>query len=182
MNLARLSSARFATIAMLGVAFWTEAVPAATPNEHLAPLAAHVGKIWRGEFTDSTPENPVVDVQRWEWALSGQAIRIQHSINDGAYGGESMLMWDRERERLVYFYFTTAGFYTTGTMVYDDGAFVSYEEVTGSQDGTTAVRSTSIVLDDGRMHTQSEYLQGGEWVPGHEIYYVEDPEAKVVFR
>lgn len=155
---------------------------AAEPNEHLAPLAPYVGKVWRGEFTESTPENPVIDVQSWEWALNGQAIRILHSVNDGAYGGESMILWDRERERLIYFYFTTAGFYTTGTMAYDDGAFVSHEEVTGNTDGTTAVRSTSILLEDGRFHTKAEYLRGGDWVPGHEIVYVEDPTAKVVFR
>lgn len=155
---------------------------AAEPNAHLAPMAPYVGKTWRGEFTESTPENPVVDVQRWEWALNGQAIRIMHSVNDGAYGGESMILWDRERERLIYFYFTTAGFYTTGTMAYDDGAFVSYEEVTGSDDGTTAVRSTSVLLEDGRFHTKAEYQRGDAWVPGHEITYTEDPTAKVVFR
>lgn len=161
-----------------------EAVPASggEPNEHLAPLAPFVGKTWRGEFSTSTEENPVVDVQKWEWAIGGQAIRILHSINDGEYGGETMVLWDRERERLIYFYFTTAGFYTTGTLAERDGAFVSYEEVTGAQDGTTAVRATSVIRDDGTLFTTSEYLRGGEWVPGHEITYVEDPDAEVIFR
>jgi hypothetical protein len=155
---------------------------AAEVHPQLAGLSAFVGKTWRGEFANSTPENPVVDVQHWEWALNGQAIRILHSVNDGAYGGESILMWDRERERLIYFYFTTAGFYTTGTIVHDEGAIVAHEEVTGSLDGVTAVRSTSILLEDGRLHTQAEYLKEGSWVPGHEIKYVEDSTAKVVFR
>lgn len=167
---------------LLAVSLAILEVQAAEPNEHLAPLAPYVGKTWRGEFSESTPENPLVDVQKWEWALNGQAIRILHSVNDGIYGGESMILWDRQSERLIYFYFTTAGFYTTGTMVYDDGAFVSHEEVTGSEDGTTAVRSTSVLLSDGRLHTKAEYQRGNAWVPGHEITYVEDPTAKVVFR
>jgi hypothetical protein len=37
-------------------------------------------------------------------------------------------------------------------------------------------------LEDGRVHLKSEFLQDGEWVPGHVIYYVEAPDAKVVFK
>lgn len=46
-----------------------------------------------------------VDIQRWELALNGQAVRILHSINDGEYGGESLLVWDRDRRSLVFHYF-----------------------------------------------------------------------------
>ncbi len=169
------------TVALLAVLLAPPTAGAVTPNEHLAPLAPFVGKTWRGEFVDSTPEDPRVDVQRWEWALNGQGIRIVHSLNDGEYGGETMVMYDRERERLIYFYFTTAGFYTTGTIVADDGMFVSHEEVVGSTEGVTAVRSTSRILDDGRLESHSEYLKNGEWVPGHGVVYEEDPTAEVVF-
>jgi len=152
----------------------------ATPNENLLPLAPIVGKTWRGEFAESTPEKPMVDVQRWDWALGGQAIKIVHSLNDGAYGGETMIVWDAEKERLIYFYFTTQGFYTTGTMAAEDGFFVSHEEVTGAAGGVTAVRSTSKILPDGRLEGKTEYLRNGEWVPGREVTYVEDPTAEVV--
>ncbi len=168
-------------VALLALLLQPLAAGAAPPNEHLAVLAPFVGKTWRGEFVDSTPENPRVDVQRWEWALNGQGIRIVHSLNDGEYGGETMVMYDRERERLIYFYFTTAGFYTTGTIVADDGMFVSHEEVVGSNEGVTAVRSTSRILDDGRLESHAEYLKNGEWVPGHGVVYEEDPTAEVVF-
>lgn len=157
------------------------AAHAGTVNEHLLPLAPIVGKTWRGEFTNSTPEKPAIDVQRWEWALNGQAIKIVHSLNDGEYGGETMIVWDRERERLIYFYFTTLGFYTTGTIVADDGFFVAHEEVVGGQGGVTAVRSTSRILPDGRLEGSTEMLKNGEWVPGHGVVYTEDPSAEIVF-
>jgi len=35
---------------------------------------------------------------------------------------------------------------------------------------------------DGTMHSKSEYLKEGKWVPGHEVNYKEDPKAEVVFR
>ena len=35
-------------------------------NEHLEILRPLLGKTWRGEFKNSTPEKPVVDIARWE--------------------------------------------------------------------------------------------------------------------
>jgi hypothetical protein len=107
---------------------------------------------------------------------------MTHSINDGIYGGESIIMWDSEKDSLVYYYFTTAGFYTHGTMTIEKGNTHSYEKVTGSQEGITAVKSTSEMLPDGRFHATSQYLKNGEWVPGHEAYYAEAPGEKVVFK
>lgn len=176
-----VSSLVLGLILVIGLDSVPESARAATPNEHLLSLAPLVGKTWRGEFTNSTPERPMVDVQRWEWALGGQAIKIRHSLNEGQYGGETFIVWDRERERLIYFYFTTAGFYTTGTIAADEGNFVTYEEVTGSRDGTTAVRSTSRILPDGRLEGTTEYLRNGEWVHGRGVVYEEAPDARVVF-
>lgn len=151
-------------------------------NEHLKPFLPFVGKTWRGEFANSTPEKPMVDISRWELVLNGQAIRVLHSVNDGIYGGETIVMWDKEKEQLVFFYFTTAGFYTTGTFTLEDGKFVSHEKVTGNQNGVTEVKATGELLPDGRMHSKSQYLQNGQWVDGHEIFYKEDPDAKIRFK
>jgi len=35
-------------------------------SEHLKPLQSYIGKTFKGEFADSTPENPTYDVQYWE--------------------------------------------------------------------------------------------------------------------
>ncbi len=74
------------------------AAPAAELDAHLAPLRPMVGKTWRGVFPKSTPEKPVVDISRFEAALNGQAVRNLHSINDGEYGGESLMIWDKEKQ------------------------------------------------------------------------------------
>ena len=147
---------------------------------HFEPLKPYVGKTWRGTFANSTPERPMVDISRWEWALGGQVIRILHSVNDGRYGGETIIVWDAAKEGLVYFYFTTAGFYTTGTMQIEDGKFTTYEEVKGNQQGITAVKAVGEILPDGRFKSTSQYLKDGEWVEGHEILYEEDPHAEVI--
>jgi hypothetical protein len=150
--------------------------------ENLKLFKPFIGKTWKGEFANSTPEKPVIDVSRWERALNGQAIRILHSVNNGEYGGESIIFLDKQKSSLVFYYFTTAGFFTTGTMKLEDGKMISHEYVTGNQDGITEVKSTSELTADGKLLSKSQYLQKGKWVQGHEVTYVEDPSAQVVFK
>ena len=78
----------------------------ASLDEHLEPLRPFIGRTWKGHFKDSTPEKPQVDIARWERALNGKAVRVLHSINNGVYGGESLVIWDDKKKSLVYYYFT----------------------------------------------------------------------------
>src|SRR5689334_21090812 len=103
--------------------------------EQLEPWRKMLGT-WRGELKGGG-----VDVLQWERALNGQAIRILHSVNDGAYGGEVIVTWDAEKNAVTYHYFTTAGFRTVGTMKFEDGKVKAHETVTGSAGGVTEVRS-----------------------------------------
>jgi len=153
---------------------------AAPLAEPLKPFAPYLGKTWRGEFVNA--KKPTVDIARWERALNGQAIRTLHSINDGVYGGESIIMWDAKKNSLVYWYFTTAGFRTEGTMKYEDGQFIGHETVAGKAGGVTEVKSISKILPDGRLHVKAEYLKDGTWETGRETYYKEAPDAKVIFK
>ncbi len=151
-------------------------------NEHLKPLSPFIGKTWRGKSPKAEPDKPFEDVSRWERALNGQAVRILHSVNEGAYGGETLIVWDRKKESLVFYYFTTDGFYTSGTIKIEDGKMISHEIVTGNENGITEVKSVGTILPDGKLHSKSQYLKNGEWVDGHEFYYDEDPKAIVVFK
>lgn len=162
------------------------AAGSATAQEELAePLKAfkpYIGKTWKGEFANSTPEKPIFDVSRWERALNGQAIRILHSVNNGEYGGETIIFWDKQKASLVFYYFTTAGFFTTGSTKFEDGKMISHEYVTGNQDGVTEVKSIGEFMADGKLLSKSQYLQNGKWVEGHKVTYVEAPEAQVIFK
>jgi len=151
-------------------------------NEHLKPLKPFIGKTWRGKSPNADPDKPFEDISRWERALNGQAVRILHSINEGAYGGETLIVWDRKKESLVFYYFTTEGFYTSGTIKMEDGKMISHEIVTGNENGITEVQSVGTILPDGRLHSKSQYLKNGEWVDGHEFIYEEAPAAKVIFK
>ena len=90
-------------------------------------------------------------------------------------------MWDREKKTLAAFYFTTAGFFTESTFEMKDGKLLSREIVRGNQQGITEVEAVTELLD-GKMHVKSRYLKDGTWVDGHEVTYVEAPEAKVILE
>lgn len=178
-----------ATMKILALAF-TAVVAALTSHaaelpsldEHLEPFRPLLGKTWRGEFKNSKPDKPTIDVARWERALNGKAIRILHSVNNGSYGGESIIRWDKDSKQLVYYYFTTAGFMTSGTMTVVDGKFVGIEKVTGDANGVTEVRSTTELRPDGTMLAKAEYVKDGQVTRGREVLYKEDPKAEVKFK
>ena len=170
------------TLASLTLLTIADAAETGKLNEHLEPFRPFLGKTWRGELKEPGATTVKIDVARWERALNGEAIRTLHSVDDGAYGGESIIIWDATQKKLIYFYFTTAGFRTTGFFLLEGKQFVAEEEVTGSAQGITKVRSISEIREDGAMVNKSEYFKDGKWVPGHERVYREDPRAEVRFR
>ena len=138
--------------------------------EPLRPFAPFLGKTWKGEFANSTAAKPVFDVARWERALNGKAVRVLHSVNDGAYGGETIIAWDANKKCVAYWYFTTAGFRTEGTMKHDDGHWTAHEIIAGAASGIPEVKSVSRILPDGRLHVKAEYLKDGKWGVGREVH------------
>lgn len=149
-------------------------VSAADPvlDEHLRPFAPLLGKTWRGEFKTSTPEKPLFDTMRWEVALKGKAIRTRHAVNDGIYGGETLILWDPAKKQIVSYYFTTAGFRTEATFEIKDGKFHSTELVHGLPGGVTEVSAISELKDD-KFHVKSRRKVNDVWVDGHEVTYRE---------
>jgi hypothetical protein len=152
-----------------------------TLDPHLEALRPLLGKTWKGVFEGSKPEKPTIDVARWERALNGRAVRLLHSVNQGAYGGETLFVWNEKSKTIEYFYFTTAGYMTTGTLETKNGRIETHETVKGDAGGVTEVRSTNEIMP-GKFHVKAEYLKGGQWNLGHEVTYHEDPSSEVVFK
>ena len=138
--------------------------------KELEVFAPYLGT-WESSFAVTPGQPKVTDVSRWESALGGAALRTVHSINDGEYGGESIIFWDNKARKLKFYYFTNAGFYTNGWLeVLDDKTFVAYEDVTGSAQGITQVKSTS-TLSDSQLVVTTQYFKAGSWgEPQKRIY------------
>ncbi len=176
----KTNSTLFAFVAFAVLATSASAGDSTKLIDQLSSFGPFVGKTWKGDFADSTPEDPKYDVARWEVALKGHAVRILHSVNGGQYGGETLVVWDGSRKEVVFFYFTTAGFHTQGTFRFEGARFVSHESVTGNEDGITEVKSTGEILPGGEFRVRSSYSKDGQWTEGHAVVYKEAPQAKVV--
>ncbi|WP_181902176.1 hypothetical protein [Thalassotalea euphylliae] len=146
--------------------------------EQLAMFEPYLGT-WEAVFEEENGKPTVVDVSHWEKALNGTTLRTLHSINDGMYGGESLIFFDKTKRQLVFYYFTTAGFYTQGTIeVLSDNRFVAYEAVTGNKDGITQVKSTSTMSPE-KLTVSTSYLKKGQWTePERRTYQRSNKKVK----
>tara|TARA_R110002126_G_scaffold10245_75_gene46770 strand:- start:13677 stop:14207 length:531 start_codon:yes stop_codon:yes gene_type:complete len=133
----------------------------------------YLGQYWQGDLSQPGSDKALIDRSHWARALNGQAIKTVHSINDGEYGGESFIFWDESKQKLAYYYFTTAGFYTHGTMEFNpqSGEIIALEQVENNQNGITQVKSRSKIMTDGSLEVRSTYLQNEQWVEGHSAVY-----------
>ena len=150
----------------------------------LEPLRPYLDQHWQGDLSQPGTEKAVIDRSYWNRALNGNAIKTVHSINNGDYGGESFIFWDESKQSLAYYYFTTAGFYTHGTMQFDAnlGQIVAVEKVENNQNGITEVKSYSRIMPDGTMQVKSTYLQNGQWVDGLSATYKKVAQQEIRFK
>jgi hypothetical protein len=150
-------------------------------DENLKVLEPFLGS-WRGEFKSSTPEKPMVDVSLWERALNGKAVRITHSINEGVYGGETIVTWDAEKKSIVYHYFSTGDFQTKGTMKVAGKKLECHEVVIGNAGGAREVMAVIEMKGDDAMETSTKLLKDGSWEQAHEVSYKRAPEVRPTFK
>lgn len=142
-----------------------------------APFQPLIGKTWRGA---ATHQPGVEDIQRWDWAVGGHAVRVVHSVNDGAYAGETLIFRDRDSGDYVFHYFTTGGFHTTGLMKTTGPGTFDVDETVHGADGIERLRSKAELGGDGVYRVRSSAEQDGEWVEVGGFDYREDASATVV--
>ncbi len=154
------------------------AAPAAAQEApSLAMFDPLVGKTWAGKSTE--PGSTDVDVQQWERILGGAAVRVTHSLNRGAYGGETII-WRRKDGTLAYHYVTTGGFTTHGSFTRGEGGAIVAEETVEGHPEIELVRSTMTITPAGYGSRATYRKKGGEWAGGHGFDYVAaDPSALV---
>ena len=148
----------------------------------LEPFRPLLGKTYTARFATKEGQPPTSDVQRWERMLNGKGVRLVHSINDGAYGGETIFTYDRAAKTIKYHYFTTAGFMTVGTLTFDGKSFTAHEKIKGTGTEVSEVKSETVIQPNGNLIVRTKMLRGAEWQDRDPVTYKETPKAKVRFR
>ena len=151
-------------------------------SEHLNGLKPFIGNTYKGNFINSTKENPMIDIISFERALNGNAVKVTHSVNNGEYGGETMVMWNSEKEGLQSWYFTSAGSLTIQNVQIKKDAFICIEDVAGNKNGITKVKTIIEVLHGNQIQKRTKYLMNNLWKDGSEIIYNKVNDLKPVFN
>jgi copper(I)-binding protein len=152
-------------------------LPAATSGrDAYAPFEPLIGRTYRG--TGIGP-NAVEDIQHWEWAIGGHAVRVTHSVNGGAYAGETLIFRDKDSDGYIFHYFTTGGFHTTGTMRPVVGGGFEIDETVHGVEGLERIRSVMTTVD-GVRQARASIERDGQWVQTGGFDYREDPAATVL--
>lgn len=160
----------------------TSAKPA-TPEQiaRFGILAQLPGRTMRGKPIAESSEL-TGDMQRWEWTDNGKAISIRHALEDGSYGGETIVKEDPDTGDLGFVYVTNAGFTTTGTFkLADDGRSWTATEIVSGDSNVLEVESMGHLNTDGTLRTSSRYRTDEGWQDGHGFIYYEtfDPLPKL---
>ncbi|MDO1558087.1 hypothetical protein Q0812_01420 [Brevundimonas sp. 2R-24] len=140
----------------IGVAAAAQDLPIAAESRSAAfdPLLPLIGKTWRGRGIGA---QGVEDVVRWEWAVGGRAVRTVHAVAGGVYGGETLIFPDRDTGQLIFHYFTSGGFHTTGVIRETAPGVLEISETVHGLDAVEQLRSTlEIEGDVYRTRTQVE--------------------------
>lgn len=149
------------------------------PAPELAILQPFIGT-WKTVSGAVDGSDDFSDISKWEWILKGQVVRITHSVNDGAYAGESLIHWDGQQQKIIYRYVTTAGFYTDGEITAAEaGGIDVHEFVRGAAGGPSETLAHYEVTADGRLEAWSKFLVDGTWTEASTVTYEAAPDAGV---
>ena len=151
-------------------------------SDHLIEMKPFIGNTYKGDFINSTKENPMYDVLSFERALNGNAIKVKHSVNNGEFGGETMVMWNPEKGRLQSWYFTSAGSLTIQNVQIKKDTFISIENVERNQNGITKVKTIIEALNEDQIKKRTKYLMNNLWKDGSETLYKKVNGLKPVFN
>lgn len=122
------------------------------PMEPFTPFAGHT---YRGEGTGPDGKK-VVDIAKWEFILGGRALQSTHRLEDGSYGGRTIVFFDEAAKEYIFHYFTTAGFHTTGKAELTEKGFRAVEKVIGHP--TYAEVRSEVFLEGENLRTTSQHV------------------------
>ena len=151
-------------------------------SEHLIKMKPFIGNTYKGNFINSTKENPMIDILSFQRVLNGNAVKVIHSVNNGEFGGETMVMWNPEKERLQSWYFTSAGSLTIQNVQIKKDTFISTQNVERNKNGITKVKTIIEVLHGNQIKKRTKYLMNNLWKDGSETIYNKVHDHKPAFN
>ena len=151
-------------------------------SKHLLGFENFINKKFKGEFYNSTKENPLIDVIYFERILNGNAISISHSVNNGVYGGKSIIVWNSKNLKLESYYFSTGGEMIQSHVSTEKNEIVMVEDFSKNDNGIQKVKKIYRLGKDGILEYQIKYFMNNIWVNSHDMEYNESKSAEIIFQ
>ena len=151
-------------------------------SKHLLGFENFIDKKFKGEFYNSTKENPLIDVIYFERILNGNAISISHSVNNGVYGGKSIIVWNSKNLKLESYYFSTGGEMIQSHVSTEKNEIVMVEDFSKNDNGIQKVKKIYRLGKDGILEYQIKYFMNNIWVNSHDMEYNESKSAEIIFQ
>ena len=151
-------------------------------SKHLVDFDIFIGKKFQGEFYNSTKENPLIDIIYFERILNGEAIRISHSVNHGEYGGEYVITWNSDKEKIESYYFSTGGGIRVSNIDITNNEISIKEDFSKNENGIKKVKKIFRLDPEGFLENNIKYMINNMWIKSHEMIYTRNDSAKIIFR
>ncbi len=140
-------------------------------GDHFAPLSWLTERCWIGTF----PDGKTTDQHCYGWEYGDKFILDRHVVRgDGPdYRGQTIYAWDPDRARIVFWYWTNQGTFSSGEVLVE-GEVVVFPETHVGDDGITELRSElSRQGDDAYRIVQRRRKPGADWEALWTITYVD---------
>ncbi len=130
--------------------------------ERFAPVGELAGRCWVGRLGEGKGR----DVQCFDWAIDGRFLRNRHRLTGpgGVYQGETLYGWDPGQGVLRYWYFTSLGGVSEGTVERQGEGWVFRERYRGSE-GEMELRTAFSRDGDDAFSVDTRVLREGRWEP-----------------
>ena len=151
-------------------------------SKHLLGFDNFIDKKFKGEFYNSTKEKPLIDVIYFERILNGEAIRISHSVNRGEYGGQYIITWNSNIERIESYYFSTGGEIRVSVVSIIDKEITIEEDFSKNGNKIQKVKKIFRLNNNGSLENHIYYLINNLWIKSHEMNYAQNDSVKIIFR
>ena len=151
-------------------------------SEKIQGFEIFLGKYFKGETFNSTKLKPISEVIHFKRILNGQAVRIVHSINEGEFGGETIITWNQKNNVLESIYFSTGGTIEHSVVTIKDNTIIFIEDVSNNKNSIKKVKNTYHLNRYGQLKKETKYYLNNMWVFSHSANYSESKSSEIIFN
>ncbi|HZP65364.1 MAG TPA: hypothetical protein VFB32_03580 [Rudaea sp.] len=160
---------------LVALTFAVSALAADAPGNPLAPLDFLVGSCWVGEF----PNGGGTDTHCFEPVYGGKFVRDRHVVRGKGpdYLGETIYGWDPRQQRIVFWYWSSAGVIEQGS-VSPSADGLDFPEHRLTEPKELLMRTHWKRIDADHYETLNERKDGEAWRLEWKVAYRRTPAGK----